>query len=339
MLQTAAVCFLNSTTISNCSSCSYGPLCQFTTAYYGITSFQEVLCSIEYTSISTIIGVFLLGSLLNLFAIGTFCQLKARELGNGIYRLWISIIGQIGLIVIVSHILLEKTNHEIINCYLLEYLRKVLHALYDSLTACTSLERTIVIYQGISFNKLDSRRVAKLIIPILILYHFVSVLYEPFYRQIIHSFNRYWCILKISNHSLNYESTINIFHFILPYSINLILPIIWILTLTKNKSTLHKNTSTWSNLKKVLSDYKHTIITNYILVLLNTPRFISIFYLTCIQLKWQNTVYNISYLLSLIPLLTNIFIFVLPSPKYRPELFNFIQCIVKYRYRSQYNVT
>jgi hypothetical protein len=273
---------------------------------------------------------------LNFLAIGTFCQPKTREIGNGIYRLWISIIGQIGLIVLVSHILLEKTNHEIINCYILEYLGKVLHALYDSLTACTSLERTVVIYQGISFNKLDSRRMAKLIIPILIIYHFISILYQPFYHQIIFSFNRYWCIFQISNSLLrNYQSTINILHFILPYLINLILPIIWILTLTKSKLALHKNTSIWNNLKKVLSDYKHTIIANYILVLFNTPRFISIFYLTCIQYSWQ----NIAYLLSLIPFLINLFIFVLPSPKYRPELFNFIQSIVKYRYRSQYNVT
>ncbi len=222
----------------------------------------------------------------------------------------------------------------------MEYLRKVLHALYDSLTACTILERTMVIYQGISFNKVSSRRVAKLLIPILILYHFVSIFHEPFYRKIIYSLNRSWCILKFTNHALlNYVSATNLFHFILPYLINLILPVVWILTLTKNKSTLHKSTSIWINLKKVLSTYKHTIITNYILVLLNTPRFIFTFYLTCIKLQWQNTAYSIAYFLSLIPLMTNLLIFVLPSPKYRPEFLDFIQRVAKYKYRSQYNLT
>jgi hypothetical protein len=261
-------------------------------------------------------------------------------MGSGIYRLWISIVGQVGLTIVISHILLEKTNNEIIGCFILEYFRKALHALYDSLTACTTLERTMVIYQGISFNKIGSRRVAKLVIPILISYHFVSILHEPFRRQLVYSFDRYWCTLKFLDHSLlNYESARNILNFILPYFINLILPIIWILTLTKQKSTLHKNITIWMNFKNVLSTYKHTLISCYILVLFNTPRFIFTFYLTCIRLQWQHTAYIIAYFLSLVPLMTNLFIFVLPSPKYRPEFFTFIQRVTRYRYRNQYNPT
>ena len=268
MLKTSDSCLLNSTISNHCSSCSYGPLCQFTTIYYGITSLQTLFCSIECIPMYVIILIFCLGSLWNLCAIGTFCQANTREMGSGIYRLWISIIGQFGLTVVISHLFLERNHSRIINCFIFEYLRKVLHALYDSLTACTTLERTIVIYQGISFNKIGSRRVAKLIIPILILYHFVSIVHEPFYRQVIYSFNRYWCILKFPYHSLlNFEIATNIFHFILPYFINLIFPIIWVITLTKNKLMLNKNTSIWINLKKVLSTYKHAIIACYILVL------------------------------------------------------------------------
>jgi hypothetical protein len=332
-------CILNSSATSHCSSCSYGPFCQFTTEYYGITSLQALFCSIESIPISIIIVVFLLGTLWNISAISTFCQANTREMGSGIYRLWISIIGQFGLTVLISHILLEKTNNGIINCFIVEYLHKALHALYDSLTACTTLERTMVIYQGISFNKIGSRRVAKLVIPILILYHFVSILHEPFYRQIIYSFDRYWCILKFPDHVLlNYETATNVFHFILPYFINLIFPIVWILTLTKNKSTLNKNSSIWINFKKVLFTYKHTIISCYILVLLNTPRFIFTFYLTCIELQWQNTAYIMAYFLSSVQFMMNLFIFVLPSPKYRPEFFGFLRRIVKFTYRSEYNL-
>ncbi len=333
-------CFLNSTISSYCSSCSYGPVCQFTTVYYGITSLQMLMCSIESIPNSIILCILFLGSLCNLFSICTFCQPNTREMGSGIYRLWISIVGQVGLTIVISHILLEKTNNEIIGCFILEYFRKALHALYDSLTACTTLERTMVIYQGISFNKIGSRRVAKLVIPILISYHFVSILHEPFRRQLVYSFDRYWCTLKFLDHSLlNYESARNILNFILPYFINLILPIIWILTLTKQKSTLHKNITIWMNFKNVLSTYKHTLISCYILVLFNTPRFIFTFYLTCIRLQWQHTAYIIAYFLSLVPLMTNLFIFVLPSPKYRPECFSFIQRVTRYRYRNQYNPT
>jgi len=340
MLESHAFCLLNSSTISHCPSCYYGPLCQFTTAYYGITSFQTLLCSIEYIPISIIISIFLLGSLLNLLAIGTYYQPKAREMVGVIYRLWIVIIGQIGLIIVVSHILLQRSNKEKIGCYILEYFRKALHASYDSLTACTTLERTILIYQGCSFNKMSSRRMSKFIIPILILYQFISILPEPFYRQLSYSYNRYWCILKFPTHSriLRYDSITNIFHFILPYFINLILPIVWIITLTKRKLLLNKNTSIWFNLKKVLFTQKHSLITCYLLVLLNTPRFIFTFYLTCIKQQWQNTAYITAYFLSLIPFMTNLLIFILPSPKYRPEFFGFIHRMMKYRYRSQYNL-
>jgi hypothetical protein len=118
MSENDAFCFLNSTITAHCSSCSYGPLCQFTTAYYGITSFQSLLCSFESISVSIIVSILLLGSLLNLLSIGTFFQPKARENGSGIYRLWTSIVGQIGLIIVVSYILLEKTNNELISCYI-----------------------------------------------------------------------------------------------------------------------------------------------------------------------------------------------------------------------------
>lgn len=332
------VCFGN-TTASDCSSCSYGPLCQFTTTYYGITSFQTVLCSIEHIPVSLLIGIFLLASISNLLAMGTMSRPKPVERGGGIYRLWISIIGQIGLTVIVSQIFLEKFNYETINCYLLEYLRKALHALYDSLTACIVLDRAMIIYQGIAFSKIGSCRVAKIVIPILTIYHLMSIIYEPFYRHIATSFNRDWCVLKFPHHAFSfYYKMSNLLHFILPYAINFIFPFFWIFMLTKHKSTLHTNHSNWMNLKKVLFTYRYNIITTYTLVLLNTPRLISMFSLTCIEQSSQNTVYILAYFCSFIPLLANLFIFILPSPTYRPEFVEFIQHILRYRHRIQYNL-
>ncbi|UJR23203.1 hypothetical protein I4U23_026222 [Adineta vaga] len=329
-------CSSNSDTTSHCTACFYGPNCQFTTAYYSITSLEILFCSIESIPTSVILSILFLGSLCNVFSIATFCQSNTREIGSGIYRLWMSIIGQIGLMIVVSHLLFEK--NQLIACYLFEYLRKAFHALYDSLTACIALERTMVIYQGITFNKIGSRRIAKLVIPILFLYHFISVLYEPFFRQIVDTSNRSWCTLKSYHYSLlNYESTRNIFHFIIPYMINLLFPILWIFTLTKQKCTLYQNVSTWINLQNVLYTYKHTIISSYILVLLNTPRFILTFSLTCIEHKWQNTAYITAYLLSLIPMMMNLFIFVLPSPKYRPVFIGLLQRLVRYRHRNEYD--
>ncbi|CAF1239023.1 unnamed protein product [Adineta ricciae] len=331
----ANFCLLNSNNTS-CLNCFYGPKCQFTTAYYGITSLQILFCSIESVSKSLVLSIFVVGSVCNLFSIVTFCQPNTREMGSGIYRLWISIVGQIGLVIVVSHLLLADNKK--IGCVLLEYLRKAVHAAYDSLTACTTLERTMVIYQGITFNKIGSRRIAKLVIPILIVYHFSTILYEPFIREMKKSSNRSWCILDLHTHSLlNYESVRNMLHFTIPYVINFVSPIIWILTLTKQKVTLYQNATVWANFKNVLHTYKHTIISCYILVLFNTPRFIFTFSLTCIKFQWQNTAYITAYFLSLVPLMGNLFIFVIPSPKYRPVFLGLLQNLMKYGYRNDYD--
>ncbi|CAF1175885.1 unnamed protein product [Adineta ricciae] len=293
MNSNANFCSLNSNNTS-CPNCFYGPKCQFTTAYYGITSLQILFCSIESVSKSLILSVFVIGSVCNLFSIVTFCQPNTREMGSGIYRLWISIVGQIGLVIVVSHLLLA--NNRKIGCVLLEYLRKAVHAAYDSLTACTTLERTMVIYQGITFNKI--------------------------------------AVFFMSHLSVSVR---NMLHFTIPYIINFVSPIIWILTLTKQKVTLYQNATVWANFKNVLHTYKHTIISCYILVLFNTPRFIFIFSLTCIKFQWQNTAYITAYFLSLVPLMGNLFIFVIPSPKYRPVFLGLLQNLMKYRYRNDYD--
>lgn len=331
------LCF-GQTNRSDCSSCSYGPFCQFTTAYYGITSFQTILCSMKNISLMLVSGIYILASLSNLLAIGTMFRPKLLRRGAGIYRLWLFIIGQIGLTVLVSQIFLQKFHSEILNCYVLEYLQKALHASYHSLTACIILDRTMMIYKGIAFIKIGSCRVAKLTIPILTIYHLISIIYEPFCRHISPSFDRNWCVLTFPHHAFSYYYRIsNLLHFILPYAINLIFPFFWILMLTKQKSTLHTNNSKWMNLKKVLFTYRYNIITTYLLVLLNTPRLITMLSLTCIERISQNTVYILAYFSSFIPLFTNLFIFVLLSPIYRSQFLEFLQHILRYRYRMQYN--
>ena len=333
MSSTADICSFNYTKSTSCAPCFYGPYCQFSTVYYGFTTLQMFLCSIESIPLSGILLVLFLGTLWNTLGIGTFCQSRTREMGTGVYRLWISIVGQLGLMVVVLHLLLEKHHKPALGCFLLEYLRKALHGLYDSLTACTAVERTVVILQGISFNKASSRRVAKLLVPVLILYHFLNILDEPFHRRLIFSSSQSWCRLDFPNDVLRqYHSAINILHFLVPYLINLCLPVVWLVTLVKQKSTLNQTASIWTNLKKVLGSYKYTLISCFTLVLLNTPRFLTMFTFTCIESQWQNTAYLLAYLISLVPMVITVFIFVLPSPTSRPVLFSIVQRIFKYRH-------
>ncbi|CAF1149972.1 unnamed protein product [Rotaria sordida] len=91
-----------------------------------------------------IIGILVclfLGTICNTLSIITFCQTRTRGMGNGIYRLWISIIGQIGTTAITIRLLLifVTKSSQWITCFGLDYVISVSIALYYSLTACIAI--------------------------------------------------------------------------------------------------------------------------------------------------------------------------------------------------------
>jgi hypothetical protein len=192
----------------------------------------------------------------------------------------------------------------------------VLFAIYYPLTACVIIERTVCAYKNLSFDKQQSRHVAKIVIPSLILYHFLVTLHKPFHRQLLsdtHSSNRSWCFLHHRIWFFNtYERATNIVRLVLPFFLNLLAPLIMLSIRTRHKATLNKNATTWSNFKSVLCTYKNNIISPCLLVLLITPRLILTFHVTCITQQWQNTTYLVAYFLLLVPLMTSFFIFLLP---------------------------
>ncbi|CAF2906985.1 unnamed protein product [Rotaria sp. Silwood2] len=263
-------------------------------------------------------------------------------MGNGIYRLWISIIGQIGITVITIRLLLifVTKSSQWITCFGLDYLIAVLISLYYSLTACIAIERTVAVYTHLLFNKMQSRNVAKTIIPILIVYHSLIAIHEFFQRRLLsdrHFSDHRWCSLYYNtpNRSIFIKFT-NVFHLLFPYLINLITPILMFTRLTREKATINQNTTTWSNFITVLSTYKYNVISPSIIIILTTPRIILTFFLTCITYSWQNTMYLIVYFLSFVPLMTCLFIFVFPSSKFRKALRQFFQGAIRYRSVQQY---
>ncbi len=325
----------NSTSL--CSPCFYGSICQFTTSYYSISTeaLPDTFIQSKRT-IASVLFILLISTICNVLSIAVFCQAKPRQMGNGIYRLWITIIGQLGTMVLSARLLriFGRQGSGIIDCFGLEYLISVLPAIYYSLTACVAIERVAVAYQHLSFNLDRSRHVARIVVPSLILYHFLVVLYEPFHRRLLvdtQSSDRLWCSLDLHTWFLNtYERTTNIVHLVLPFAFNLLSPLIMLIILTRHKRTVNENSTTWLNFINVLRTHKNNLITPSLLVLLISPRVILTFLLTCITQPWQNTAYIVAYLLSLMPLMTSLFIFVLPSSERREELYGIFRCAIRY---------
>jgi hypothetical protein len=322
---------------AHCSPCFYGSTCQFTTSYYSISLEAFLFAHLQPKRITVIIIVTsLISTVGNILSIATFCQATSREMGSGIYRLWITVVGQLGTMTFAIRLLVitNQRNTGIIDCFGLDYLISVLPSLYYSLTACLAVERVFVAYKNLSFSKERSRHAAKIVIPILILYHFLIALPKPFHRQLFadsHVSHRTWCVLHFQTPLFStFEIITNIIHLFLPIIVNLFGTIAMLIILVKHKVALQQNASIWLNLGDVVSTYRHNIISSCMLVVSATHHLVIVSRLNCVTRSWENTIYLISYAVYLVPLMTSFFIFVLLSAKYRAELDRLYQRLVRY---------
>ena len=326
-----------------CSPCFYGSTCQFTTSYYSISLEASLFARLQSKRITVIIIITSVVSTIgNILSIATFCQATAREMGSGIYRLWITIVGQFGMMALAIRLFLicNQRNTGFIECFGLDYLISVLPSLYYSLTACLAVERVFVAYKNLSFSKERSRHAAKIVIPILILYHFLISLHEPFHRRLLadaHFADRAWCVLHFHTRFFStFEIITNIIHLFLPIIVNLFGTIAMLIILVKHKIALKQNASMWLNLRGVVSTYRDNIISSCTLVVSATPHLAIVSHLNCVTRSWENRIYLVSYFVYLVPLMTSFFIFVLLSAKYRAELDRMYQRSVRYISVRQY---
>lgn len=268
-------------------------------------------CSTEILDLTWISPLVLIATVSNTLAVATFCHRVTREMGTGIYRLWISIVSQLALTMIFVDLIFKTTTNCRSICDLFAELGRTFHQIYDSLTACTSIERTMLICQGLSFNKSQSRSIAKFCVIFLFLCHFSTSSYGYFHHAL---------------------TSVNFLQFVLPYCINISMPFVWIVCLVRSKQKLNQNQTIYSNVKKVILSYKFTLMSYSALVVLNTPKFISLFF-KCTE---ESYFHCIAYWLSISPMCVTLILFVLPSPKYRPELRNVIGSFFRFYHRRQY---
>ena len=133
-----------------------------------------------------------------------------------------------------------------------------------------------------------------------------------------------WCVLDFRLTPWNtYEKCINIIHLAVPLVLNLLSILLFLLRRIKSelRTTLRKNKSSkFLILKELLSKYQHLLIGTGIIIILEIPRFVFTFALSCIEHTWQRYAYLTAYLMSFLPLTGILFIYIIPSPKYREQL-------------------
>jgi hypothetical protein len=111
------------------------------------------------------------------------------------------------------------TNRMILwmNCISMEFILRSLPAIKDWRSACVAIERTFVFIEDVTFNKNKSKQMARWII--------VGVIHDPIHRQLFNDEEedeRIWCIVRYPLILQTFNSILHIFHFLLPFLINLI---------------------------------------------------------------------------------------------------------------------
>ncbi|CAF1155450.1 unnamed protein product [Rotaria sordida] len=216
------------------------------------------------------------------------------------------------------------TNRTIlwINCISMEFLLQSLLTIRDWLTACVAIERVFVVTKGVDFNKKKSKQTAQWVIITIILLTTISLIYDPIHRKLIDDKEeqRTWCIVRYSSLIRIFDSTIHIFHFIIPFLINLLSAMMIIINIARTHSNARKQQTYTQYLKKQFHHQKHLIIGPIINVILSIPRLIISFLSGCMKSNRDPWLFLFGYFISFMPPLLTLIVFILPSETYKKEL-------------------
>ena len=332
-----------------CPECFYGSKCQFTTKSsilsldtilgYSIRPHAPLSRQFIPIKVSLIITISMLciGCINGLVSIMTFRIKSLQESGCGCYLLALSIVSLLLMIfftlkflfLLLSQmaILTNRTFLDI-NCVSMDFLLRSFLAISDWLNASIAIERAIMTVQGISFNKKKSRHVARLVLILVVLIVFASHVHDPIHRRIIEDEEdeRLWCIVQYRSFHLEiFNSVMNVLHFVLPFSINLISALTIIVTAARQRASVQKQLSYREHLHEQWSHHNHLIISPIILVLLAVPRLIISFLSGCMKSTRDPWLFLAGYFISYVPPLLTFVIYVLPSTTYKKHFYTLLR--------------
>ncbi|CAF3663052.1 unnamed protein product [Rotaria sordida] len=167
-----------------------------------------------------------------------------------------------------------------------------------------------------------SKQTAQWVIITIILLTTISLIYDPIHRKLIDDKEeqRTWCIVRYSSLIRIFDSTIHIFHFIIPFLINLLSAMMIIINIARTHSNARKQQTYTQYLKKQFHHQKHLIIGPIINVILSIPRLIISFLSGCMKSNRDPWLFLFGYFISFMPPLLTLIVFILPSETYKKEL-------------------
>ena len=117
-----------------------------------------------------------------------------------------------------------------------------------------------------------------------------------------------------------FNTTMNIFHFVTPFLLNLISAIILIVQKSRQKASVGVDRRYNEILRTQLRQYKYLLIAPTVLIILGIPHLILSFASKCMKFNSNVWLYMVGYLIPFIPPMLTFVLFISPSEFYRTEL-------------------
>ena len=349
------------TSICVCPECFYGTRCQFSSSLFGL-SLDGILGSYIQPTINmseqpsvviaslTLTLIMLVAGLINgVLSLLTFLNVEPRKVGCGIYLFNSSLTTLFTMIILAVKVTIllvaQMTNMNQrfflqFQCISLDFLLRIGLNMDQWLNACVAMERSVATIQGVKFNKTKSKQVSKYIVVLLLLLNIATTLQDPIHRDLFddnddddedtggNGNHRIRCIVRYSAQVQTFNSIINLLHFIIPFSINIISALIIIILTARQRATTRANLTHQQSLGNQLQQHKHLLIAPVILVILALPRLILSFVSGCMKSARSPWLFLGGYFVSFVPPMLTFVIFVLPSKLYKRE---FHQTIRRHR--------
>lgn len=334
------LCPLN--TLCICTDCYFGDRCQFYAKGVGLTLDDILRCEIRSNttltkqsssikiSASLIVIMFAAGLINSALSFMTFYRKDSRKVGCGIYLFASSTTSLLTIIMFTVKfwfLIITQMNTSISRfvlrgwCISIEFLLKSMLYSDNWFHACVAMERAATVFKGVSFNTFKSKEVARwlvLILPILVA---LSIIHEPLYRDLFddREENRIWCLNNYPSVIQHYNTAILIFHFIVPFSYNLLSAIFIIIAAARHRAKIRTGLTYKQHFHEQFNEHKQLVISSIILVALALPRLIISLLSSCVKSSRNPSLYLFGYFISFVPCILVFIVFVLPSDLYKRQ--------------------
>ncbi|CAF1324490.1 unnamed protein product [Adineta steineri] len=348
------------------SSCVIGDQCNFYIKGIGLT-LDDILrdelqpntllknqsFSIKCSAGLTII-MFIAGLINSVLSFTTFQSKDSQQVGCGMYLLASSITSLLAIstfiikfwFVVLTHIN-ASTSLSILRagCASIEPILKLFLYLDGWLNACVAVERAVLIFKGVKFDKKKSKSIARRIILILPVCIVGTLTHELAFRRLFEyepvpdttdtsrtnedTIKRYVsCITHYSPSIQDYNTAVLFFHLVGPFIVNLCSALFIIFGGARQRSMARTNQSLKEHVQEQFREHKQLIISPIVLLALSIPRLIISLLPGCVKTSENLWLYLGPYFISFTPPMLIFLIFVFPSELYMKafkQLFNRIR--------------